>query len=390
MSRPTVSVFSAENESEVVSTIALPAVFTAPIRPDVVQHVHMNMNKNKRQAYAVKFQAGHQCSAESWGTGRAVARVPRCQGGGTSRAAQGAFANMCRGGRMFNPTKIWRRWHRKINKNQSRYAVASALAASAVPALVMARGHAIEEVPELPLVVGNGAQSIAKTSEAIAFLNKFGAGADLERCAASKKIRAGRGKARGRRHVIKTGPLVVYDESESTSISLACRNIGGVDTCAVTRLNLLQLAPGGHIGRFIVFTQGAFAKLDTIYSEMKSGYTLPIGSMTNPDVARIINSDEVQAVVRPALEVEHNKLYKVNPYKSKSAMEALNPYHKVASEMAARAKKSSSDKKKKGTDQFRAASMAFYEKMSADYLEGEAPPSTVFPEEESEEEEDEE
>ncbi|CAM9319130.1 unnamed protein product, partial [Ectocarpus fasciculatus] len=49
-------------------------------------------------------------SAESWGTGRAVSRIPRVQGGGTQRAGQGAFGNMCRGGRMFSPTKIWRRW----------------------------------------------------------------------------------------------------------------------------------------------------------------------------------------------------------------------------------------------------------------------------------------
>jgi ribosomal protein L4 len=68
-----------------------------------------------------------QTSAESWGTGRAVARIPRVGGGGTQRSGQGAFGNMCRGGRMFAPTKIWRRWHRKINITQKRYAVASAL-----------------------------------------------------------------------------------------------------------------------------------------------------------------------------------------------------------------------------------------------------------------------
>jgi len=57
---------------------------------------------------------------------------------------------------MFSPTKVWRRWHRKININQKRYAVVSALAASALPSLVMARGHKIEKVehnqllPQLP------------------------------------------------------------------------------------------------------------------------------------------------------------------------------------------------------------------------------------------------
>ena len=89
----------------------------------------------------------------SWGTGRAVARIPRVPGGGTSRSGQGAFGNMCRGGRMFAPTKVWRKWHKKISTNQRRYAVTSALAASAVPALVMARGHKIDNVPEFPLVV---------------------------------------------------------------------------------------------------------------------------------------------------------------------------------------------------------------------------------------------
>jgi ribosomal protein L4 len=104
------------------------------------------MNKNARQPYAVKFAAGMQTSAESWGTGRAVSRIPRVPGGGTHRAGQGAFGNMCRGGRMFAPNKTWRRWHRKINVNLKRYAVCSALAATAVPALVMARGHKVDQV----------------------------------------------------------------------------------------------------------------------------------------------------------------------------------------------------------------------------------------------------
>ncbi|CAM9771235.1 unnamed protein product, partial [Hapterophycus canaliculatus] len=106
--RPVVSVFSQEGVAQESTT--LPAVFTVPIRPDIVNFVHTNMAKNHRQPYAVSKRAGHQTSAESWGTGRAVSRIPRVQGGGTQRAGQGAFGNMCRGGRMFSPTKIWRRW----------------------------------------------------------------------------------------------------------------------------------------------------------------------------------------------------------------------------------------------------------------------------------------
>jgi hypothetical protein len=51
-------------------------------------------------------------------TGRAVARIPRVSGGGTHRAGQAAFGNMCRSGRMFAPTKIWRKWHVKVNQGQ--------------------------------------------------------------------------------------------------------------------------------------------------------------------------------------------------------------------------------------------------------------------------------
>ena len=82
-----------------------------------------------------------------------MSRIPRVPGGGTHRAGQGAFGNMCRGGRMFAPTKTWRKWHRKVNLKEKRYAVCSALAASAVPALLMARGHRVENVPEVPLVL---------------------------------------------------------------------------------------------------------------------------------------------------------------------------------------------------------------------------------------------
>merc|ERR1711896_92715 len=301
--RPVVTVQSTSDEAG--KQVQLPAVFLAPIRPDIVQFVHTSMNKNKRQAYAVNKDAGMCTSAESWGTGRAVARIPRVPGGGTHRAGQGAFGNMCRGGRMFNPTKTWRKWHRKINVNQRRYAVCSALAASALPSLVMARGHRISEVPEGPLVIDSSIESVDKTSKAVKILKDVGAFEDVEKSKASRQIRSGKGKMRNRRHVQRRGPLVVY--AEDNGINQAFRNLSGVEVCSVDRLNLLQLAPGGHLGRFVIFTEAAFAKLDSLYggkngklSEEKKGYRLPRAIMTNSDLPRIINSDEVQAKVVPA------------------------------------------------------------------------------------------
>jgi large subunit ribosomal protein L4e len=252
-------------------------------------------------------------------------------GGGTQRSGQGAFGNMCRGGRMFAPTKIWRRWHRHVNVNQKRYAVASALAASAVPALVMARGHRVEDVPELPLVVDNSLEGVVKTAEAYKALGLLGAEQDTDKAKASKKIRAGKGKMRNRRYVLRRGPLVVYNTNEG--LVRAFRNLPGVETISVDRLNLLQLAPGGHMGRFCVWTQGAIEKLDSIYGTYtekgsKANYTLPRQQMTNADLARIINSSEIQAVVKEAKPEAQKRSFprKKNPLKNLGVLERLAPY----------------------------------------------------------------
>lgn len=93
---------------------------------------------------------------------------------------------------MFAPTKTWRRWHRKINQKQRRYAMCSALAASALPALVMARGHRVDEIPEVPLVVSDSIESLQKTSAAVKLLKAVNAYGDVEKCKDSKKIRAGK------------------------------------------------------------------------------------------------------------------------------------------------------------------------------------------------------
>jgi len=285
--RPLVSVFSADEgkkNATAASETPLPAVFSAPIRPDLVRFVHTNMSKNNRQPYAVNAMAGHQTSAESWGTGRAVSRIPRVQGGGTQRSGQAAFGNMCRGGRMFAPTRVWRKWNHKINLNQRRYAVASALAASAIPALVMARGHHISRVPEMPLVVGGEFQATKKTSKVMKMLERLGAVADVDKVKASKKVRAGKGKMRNRRYTMRRGPLIVYDKADG--IQYGARNIPGVDLVQVERLNLLQLAPGGHMGRFVIWTEKAFNKLDTVFGSgteaaaLKKGYVLPKNIMT--------------------------------------------------------------------------------------------------------------
>merc|ERR1711885_42621 len=136
----------------------------------------------------------------------------------------------------------------------------------------------IQGIPEVPLVVADKVQSFSKTKEAVVFLRKNKAWADVARVYASRRMRAGKGQLRNRRHVQKLGPLVVYDQDQG--ITKAFRNIPGVDTIQVDNLNILKLAPGGHVGRFVIWTESAFKKLDGLYgtwrkpSATKAGWNL--------------------------------------------------------------------------------------------------------------------
>jgi large subunit ribosomal protein L4e len=271
---------------------------------------------------------------------------------------------------MFAPTKTWRRWHRKINVSQKRYAVASALAATAVPALVMARGHKIDDVPEIPLVLEDALESAKKTSAAKDILAAVGALVDVEKASDSKKIRAGKGKARNRKYVLRRGPLVIYKTNDG--VEQAFRNLPGVELCCVDRLNLLQLAPGGHMGRFCVWSQSALDALNVIYGE--TGKSIPDDLMANADLARIINSDEIQSVLNPAKRANRTYLRKKNPLTSIKALAKLDPYAAAARESERRAEEARKDnkaallKKKrevaKSKAQYRAAGKAYYEKVS--------------------------
>jgi len=337
--RPVVSVYNHEDGKELESGVAMPDVFSTPIRNDIVHYIHSRLAKNRRQGHAVFYKAGAEHSAESWGTGRAVARIPRISGSGTSRSGQATFGNMCRKARMFAPLKIWRKWHAKANNTQRRHAVASALAATACTPLVMARGHHVDNVPELPLVLDSGVGKQESTSDLLATLNKFGVADELLKVKRSKKIRTGVGKYRNSRYVMRKGPLIVHTDA-TKNVKQAARNLPGVETCNVHRLNILQLAPGGHLGRFTIFTKDALDELNSVFgtyaspSDEKKGYTLARPVMSCADLSRIINSDQVQAKLRDIKHsVRAHDKAKKNPLKNKALMLRLNPYANKAAEL---------------------------------------------------------
>jgi large subunit ribosomal protein L4e len=197
----------------------------------------------------------------------------------------------------------------------------------------MARGHRIDQISEIPLVVSDSVQDVSKTKDAVQVLKALKAHTDVEKSKDSRKLRAGKGKMRNRRHVQKKGPLIIYNEDHG--LTRAFRNLPGLEMLHVDRLNLLHLAPGGHLGRFCIWTKSAFAKLDALYgtwrkkSSAKKNYNLPRPKMIQTDLSRLINSDEIQKVVRPIKPKSVRRGQKKNPLKNLNVMLRLNPYMKT-------------------------------------------------------------
>jgi len=152
---------------------------------------------------------------------------------------------------------------------------------------------------------------------------------------------------------MRKGPLIVYGD-ESAELKQAARNLPGVDTCHVNRLNVLQLAPGGHLGRFVIFTKDSFKALNTVFgsyktsSTEKTGYHLNRTVMTCADISRIINSDQVQSKLREVRSnVRVHDKTKKNPLKNKALMNKLNPFAKKKAEILAKLDKERAAKKAK-------------------------------------------
>lgn len=151
---------------------------------------------------------------------------------------------------------------------------------------------------------------------------------------------------------MKKGPLIIYSDA-SKDVKQAARNLPGVDVCNVKRLNILQLAPGGNLGRFCIYTKDAFDQLDKVFgtysgeSEQKKGYTIPRAMMSCADLSRIINSDQVQAKLKDMKKpiVAHQKAKK-NPLKNKALMKRLNPYSATAFKQRMDAEKARNAKRK--------------------------------------------
>jgi large subunit ribosomal protein L4e len=159
-------------------------------------------------------------------------------------------------GREAHPPKVEKIWELKINEKERRKAIRSALAAVANKSVVQKRGHKFDG--EVPIVVEDKFQEYKKTKDVVEFLKKIGLKKELERIS-KRKVRAGRGKMRGRKYKRKIGPLFVI--SEDKGISRAAKNISGTEVVEAKKIGAIHLAPGTMPGRLTIFTKSAIEKL---------------------------------------------------------------------------------------------------------------------------------
>ncbi|MHA1227062.1 MAG: 50S ribosomal protein L4 [Candidatus Hodarchaeales archaeon] len=243
-------------EGKEIEKIDTGSVFTAPFRPDVIKRAVLASRRNRQIPYGVNERAGKRTSAESWGTGRGAARVPRVKGSRTHSASRAALIPFAVGGRRTHPPEGNQNFTEKVNKKEKKLAINSAITATADPVLVESRGHIIEEVQFLPLIVTNDIENLRKTSEVQAVFDNLGLSYDIAKAKRrNSQVRPGRGKSRGRKY--KNGKSVLIVVENDNGIEIAARNLPGVDVVKVNQLNIEYLAPGTHVGRLTMWTKSA-------------------------------------------------------------------------------------------------------------------------------------
>lgn len=246
--------------------IKLPVQFDEEIRPDLIQRAVLSIQSVMIQPYGASPEAGKRSSAKlsrrrrdyrgSYGAG--ISRVPRkiLSRRGTRMNWVAAFAPGTVGGRKAHPPKAEKIWIKDINKKERKKAIRSALAATFNKELVEKRGHIIPK--EYPFIIDDKFESIEKTKSVKDSLNNLGLKSELERIS-KKKIRAGKGKNRGRKYKKVRGILLVV--SKDCKLERSAKNIPGVEIQKINRLNAEILAPGSNPGRLTLFTESAINKL---------------------------------------------------------------------------------------------------------------------------------
>jgi len=230
-------------------SVELPDAFEETPRPDLVRRAVLAAQANRKQDYGSDDYAGMRTPAESFGSGRGMAHVPR-EGGKARRVPQAVS------GRRAHPPKEEKDRGLDLNDKERKLATRAAIAATADPEVVAERGHEFDDDFDLPLVVSDAFEDLQKTQAVVDVLESLGVSDDIAR-ADEATVRAGQGTTRGRKY--KRAKSILFVTSEEPS--RAARNLAGADVATAREVNAEDLAPGAQHGRLTVWTESALAEV---------------------------------------------------------------------------------------------------------------------------------
>jgi len=239
--------------------VDVPQLFNFKPRKDLIQIASEIASSKSKQVQGRDKRAGLRNTAEGWGTGHGMARTPRIKGSGFPTSRNAGRVPYAKGGRRAHPIKTEKVIEKKINKKVNKLSIISAISASGDLEWVKNRGHKISKVPEIPLVIDDKIQTVKKTKLMYSILTELGLKEDLNRVKKGKKIRAGKGKRRGRKYKGRKSILIII--KEDFGIIKAARNIPGINVVKFENVSIAHLAPGGLPGRLILWAQSAFNEL---------------------------------------------------------------------------------------------------------------------------------
>jgi|TARA_B100001750_G_C15514830_1_gene606299 large subunit ribosomal protein L4e len=242
-----------------LSKVTLPPIFNSPYRPDLIHRAFIAVSSHHLQPQGTDPTAGEKTSAESLGVGRGASRIPRVKGSQFRRASVAAGVASVVGGRSAHPPKAEKIIYKHINRKERRLALASAIAASSDRGIVEKRGHKIESIKQIPLILSDEIETISKAKDLREVFDNLGLNSDLVRVNNGTKKRSGTSRLRGRVTRVPRGPLFIL--SNTDKLGKAIGSFPGVDCVKASDLSVEHIAPGAHPGRLVVWSESSLLTL---------------------------------------------------------------------------------------------------------------------------------
>lgn len=243
--------------------IDLPKIFSATIREDIVAKV-LEAKKSK-QPYGPNLMAGMRQVAKGkmrhrrhvWQThyGKGMSRIPRkvMSQRGTQFNWEGAEVPFARGGKRAHPPKPFSMINTlKINKKEIKKAFESAISATANQKFISKKYDKIDGNFNAPFIIESGISKL-KTKELVKTLKNILGEKIFSVVEKRRRVRAGKGKMRGRKYKSNAGMIIVVGEKEQAKT-------GSAEVINVKHLGVENLARGG-LGRIAIYTEDAIKYL---------------------------------------------------------------------------------------------------------------------------------